>query len=155
MCYNSIIKIILGKKMKLISLKCPNCNSNIYIDDDKDRCFCSHCGAQILLDNPNDKKITYTTIDVARIKEAETYADIRKRELDLEKERLDREAKRERSRSIAKIITILIALLAVIGVVIYAINFIRVNFGDYLGEVLWAIGIGIFALVALWIVQER
>lgn len=141
--------------MKLISLKCPNCNSNIYIDDDKDRCFCSHCGAQILLDNPNDKKITYTTIDVARIKEAETYADIRKRELDLEKERLDREAKRERSRSIAKIITILIALLAVIGVVIYAINFIRVNFGDYLGEVLWAIGIGIFALVALWIVQER
>ncbi|MBQ8527910.1 MAG: hypothetical protein IJ429_05485 [Lachnospiraceae bacterium] len=33
--------------MALTALKCPNCEANIQVDDDRDFGFCSYCGAQI------------------------------------------------------------------------------------------------------------
>lgn len=33
--------------MALKALKCPNCNANIQVDDDRDYGFCSYCGAQV------------------------------------------------------------------------------------------------------------
>ena len=156
--------------MELISLKCPNCNSNIFIDDNKERCFCSHCGAQILLNNSNNKSITYTKVDAARIKEAETYESIRKRELDLEKERLDREERelelqrqrlnremnRERNLSIASVIIKIVAILAVVGVVVYVIDlfFVKNILNVDLRYVLGGLGIAAFYLLALWITRD-
>ncbi len=33
--------------MALKALKCPNCDANIQVDDDRDYGFCSYCGAQV------------------------------------------------------------------------------------------------------------
>ena len=66
----------------LTSLKCPSCGALIHIEPNKESCFCTYCGSQIQISDPNKKTVTY--IDAARIKEAEVKENIRKRELELE-----------------------------------------------------------------------
>lgn len=66
--------------MELIALKCPNCDALVHIEPDRKTCFCTHCGSQIYISDPNSKTITY--IDAAKIKEAEVNERIRYKELD-------------------------------------------------------------------------
>ena len=116
--------------MELVSMKCPNCNALIYFDENQERCFCSHCGSQIMINDSNSKKYTYTKVDVARIKEAESNERIRKRELDLEENR----AHKERTLSLIKTIFMSLAVLAVAGVILYIayLSHIDRDFGDML-----------------------
>ena len=51
---------------KLLTLKCPSCTANVYIEEGKKTCFCQSCGTQILLDD-NTQTTVYKTVDVARI----------------------------------------------------------------------------------------
>ncbi|WP_029319231.1 YARHG domain-containing protein [Butyrivibrio sp. AE3004] len=37
--------------MKLIDLTCPHCGSLLRIDADRERAFCEHCGAQVIIDH--------------------------------------------------------------------------------------------------------
>ena len=47
-----------GKIMiKTVSLKCPECNANLEIEEGRKRCFCQYCGTKIMLD---DGSCTYT-----------------------------------------------------------------------------------------------
>lgn len=69
----------------LVSLKCPSCGATIHIESNKESCFCTNCGSQIQLSDPDKKTITY--IDAARVKEAEVKESIRKKELELEDRR--------------------------------------------------------------------
>ncbi len=69
----------------LVSLKCPSCGSVIHIESNKESCFCTNCGSQIKISDPNKKTVTY--IDAARVKEAEVKENIRKKELELEDKR--------------------------------------------------------------------
>lgn len=55
--------------MKLISLKCPECSSNLQIEEGRDKCFCQYCGAEISLNDYYSSHI-YRKVDEARIKEA-------------------------------------------------------------------------------------
>ena len=45
--------------MRLISLKCPECGGGLHIEEGMSRCYCSHCGTQILLDG-DSQNIKYT-----------------------------------------------------------------------------------------------
>lgn len=37
--------------MKLINLVCPNCGASLSQDENKEKCTCSFCGAELLIDN--------------------------------------------------------------------------------------------------------
>jgi len=56
--------------MKLISYKCPNCNSLLQIDISKRTFFCTYCGSQLNIDL-GDNSFTYIEIDEAKIRQAE------------------------------------------------------------------------------------
>lgn len=71
--------------MRIISLKCPECDAPITIEEGHKQCFCKYCGAKILLDD-GSTTYTYRNIDAARIREAEINREIRLKELEIEKE---------------------------------------------------------------------
>lgn len=35
--------------MKIIALKCPNCNADIELDQDREFGFCNYCGSKIMI----------------------------------------------------------------------------------------------------------
>ena len=124
--------------MEIVSMKCPNCGSLVYFEKDQDRCFCSHCGSQLQFSDPNNKKFTYTKIDAARIREAQTRESIRQRELDIQ----ERQLNKERNMLIAKTILIAFAIIAAAAVLIFVVynlmNLAKSSFGG---------GIGVFYLL--------
>lgn len=67
--------------MELVSLKCPDCGAHIHVESGEKICFCSHCGAQLKILDPDNQ--TVTVIDVAKIKEVESKERIRRKELNL------------------------------------------------------------------------
>ena len=89
--------------MKLISLKCPECSSNLQIEEGRDKCFCQYCGAEISLNDYYSSHI-YRKVDEARIKEAE-QAEIDK---EVRLKELEVEARRTKS-SIVRVVVKLIA----------------------------------------------
>ena len=72
--------------MKLISLKCPECSSNLQIEEGRDKCFCQYCGAEITINDYSSSHI-YRKVDEARIKEAEYKKEVRLKELEVEARR--------------------------------------------------------------------
>ena len=70
---------------KTISMKCPQCGASFEIDEERETCFCSYCGAKILVVNGQEHK--YRKIDEARIREAETREAIRLKELEIVKQK--------------------------------------------------------------------
>ena len=82
--------------IKMVSLKCPNCNSNVMVEKGRKSCFCTYCGAQLFLDDGSvnininhNHNYTYRSIDETGIRKAELEADLAKRRLNKE-EREDR-----------------------------------------------------------------
>lgn len=71
--------------MKLISLKCPECSSNLQIEEGYDKCFCQYCGAEISLNDYYSSHI-YRKVDEARIKEAEYKKEVRVKQAEIDKE---------------------------------------------------------------------
>lgn len=60
--------------MKVITLKCPNCDADLEVSADRDDLYCSYCGTHILLEDENKKPETVTVHvirDEARLKELE------------------------------------------------------------------------------------
>lgn len=67
--------------IKTISLKCPECNANISVDENLKQCFCQYCGTKIMIDDGSTSH-THRTVDEAEIKE-----NIRLKELELEEKK--------------------------------------------------------------------
>lgn len=95
--------------MKIISLKCPECDAPITIEEGHKQCYCKYCGAKILLDD-GSTTYTYRNVDAARIREAEINGKIRLKELEIEQE--ERKHKRKNNR-IKVIVTILMAVVSI------------------------------------------
>ena len=132
--------------MEIVSMKCPNCGSLVYFEKGQDRCFCSHCGSQLQFSDPNNKKFTYTKIDAARIREAQTRESIRQRELDIQ----ERQLNKERNMLIVKTVLSAIAIIAVAAVVIYIIHLVQSDkkFGFGFGMFMFFVGIPIVIAIA-------
>lgn len=73
--------------MKLIEFKCPNCEGQLTIADNRKECFCEFCGTHLMIDSEN-RTVTNVTIirDEARIKEADV--DLKKSEQEAALERI-------------------------------------------------------------------
>lgn len=65
--------------MKLIAVKCPQCDATIDVDENRKSCFCSFCGTKIIVD---DGSRTYTHIHIDKTRE---------KELEFEKMKLEKE----------------------------------------------------------------
>ena len=137
--------------MELVSMKCPNCDALVYFEKDQDRCFCSHCGSQLQISDPNNKKFTYTKIDAARIKEAQTRENIRQRELDIQ----ERQLNKERNLLLLKAILMAIAIISVAAVLIYIIHLAQIDesFRAGLGLFFFFVGLPTLMLIAVVLIN--
>lgn len=64
--------------MRLVELKCPSCGADLQIEEGREFCFCTYCGAKAVLDG----SITTHIIDEAKIREAEAMEKIKLAELE-------------------------------------------------------------------------
>ena len=125
--------------MKLISLKCPECSSNLQIEEGRDKCFCQYCGHKIFLDDGSvETTYIYRKVDEARIKEAEVDKLIRLKELEIKQKELDRKAEQRKENKVIAIksgiiISIFGIFLTLIGILIHNENI------TIMGVVLWAV----------------
>lgn len=101
--------------IKMVSLKCPNCGSNVMVEKGRKSCFCTYCGAQLFLDDGSvnininhNHNYTYRSIDETGIRKAEIEAE-------LERRKLNREERDERHRKIAVVFWTAVVLLLCIG----------------------------------------
>lgn len=95
--------------MKIQSLKCPECEANLEIEEEREFCFCQYCGCKIIIQDENKK--TYRHIDEADVKRAETERIVRLKELELE------EKKRENKKVLIKIWLITTGVLGILGLI--------------------------------------
>ena len=127
--------------MKIISLKCPECNATLSIEGDRKYCFCQYCGTKILIDDGSTTH-TYRKVDEARIREADVKENIRLRELEIEEKKIEVKENMKRQKVKATII------LGVIGLLCFFIASIGGIFG--LGPI-GIVGFIVFAIIAkMW-----
>ena len=100
--------------ISFITLKCPECDAKIDVEEGWDRAFCTYCGAKILVNNENE--YIYRKVDEARIKESEAKKSIRLRQLEIERENKNDEENAKIAKIKATVIVVIIGvILAVIG----------------------------------------
>lgn len=97
--------------MKVEALRCPACGANL---SDENAKFCPFCGSAIVMGD--SVKYTYTKVDEARLKEAETKEKIRMRELDFEQKKYNEGKKKEKN--VIKLIATGVVLIAIIIIVL-------------------------------------
>lgn len=68
--------------IKLITVKCPECEASLDIEEGRKQLFCSYCGSKILIQNDNEYIVH--NINEADVRQAEADKIIRLRELELE-----------------------------------------------------------------------
>lgn len=101
--------------VKMVSVKCPECNASLSIEEERKQCFCQYCGTKIIIDDGSTTH-TYRKVDEARIKEAEVNESIRLRELMLEEKKYaDKKKAKEFKVKISVILGIVGSILLVIG----------------------------------------
>lgn len=111
---------------KFISVKCPECDAPLEIEEGRTQAFCSYCGAKIKIENDNE--YIYHNIDEAKIKQVEADHQFRMRELELN------EKNQECARKGRKTAYTIAAVFAVIGIITIPI------------------GVGIFPLLAAMLI---
>ena len=109
--------------VNLISLKCPECGAALKIEKGRKQCFCSYCGARILLDN--DHEYIYREINEAEIKRAEVSRELELKRLEMIEKHNVAVARRRHNRIIFSIVLIAIGL---------AITFIGMAAGKASGD---------------------
>ena len=76
--------------IQFVSIKCPECDADLQIEDGREYAFCTYCGAKVIIANDNER--IYRTIDEAGVRMADTERLIRLKELEIE----EREKARDR-----------------------------------------------------------
>ncbi len=121
--------------MKLIEIKCPNCNASLEVDADRQFLFCQYCGTKIAVDDEvNRSETTYIIRDEAKIKEAEAKEKIALSEIELE-----RNWQENRKKSMRRWRKCMLVLL-IVGLVLLLVGFIFRNFNEETSDMLLAIG---------------
>ncbi len=88
------------------TIKCPECNAFLPIEEGRSHIYCSYCGASIILTNENEHIIR--TIDEAGLKDAETRRMVETKRMEM----------REKNRASARrVLTLKIIVSIVLGIV--------------------------------------
>lgn len=99
--------------MKTIELKCPNCDANLEVAEDRKECFCQFCGTHIMLDD-GSREVTHKIVYTNEGKIKETERKMREMELTAEKEKMRAEEDKKSSK-IRGILWIIFLVAFVIG----------------------------------------
>ena len=94
--------------MKLISLKCPECNAKLDVEEGRKQVYCTYCGTKILLDNENET--VHRRIDDAKIKRAEADASVKLKELEIKEYQMHQSNRRRKIRTILSVSLLLVGL---------------------------------------------
>ncbi len=125
------------------SVKCPECNANLPIEEGRTKIFCSYCGTPVIISNENE--YVYRYVDEAKITQSETEKILRLKNMELSEKRHE---EREREKALKIKISL---ILAAIGIIFLIIGFIGGEVNDSLTS--FAL-IGYFPLIAvafIWI----
>jgi len=68
--------------VQVVTLTCPQCNATLTVDDGRNVCFCSYCGARVKMVNENEYVVRH--VDEAEMKQAEVERDVRMRQLEID-----------------------------------------------------------------------
>ena len=105
----------------VVSIKCPECGASQPVEESRNICFCSYCGAKILIVNENEhvyrRYDEYHHIDEAGIRRAEADKEIRLKEI----ERAEKNDKTKRIIALSWLGFCLILIIAT--VVLYIVDF--------------------------------
>lgn len=129
--------------IRMVSVKCPECNAALSIEENRKHCFCQYCGTKIMVDDGSTMH-TYRKVDEARIKEAEVNESIRLSELMLEEKKY---ADKKRAKAFKVKASI---VLGIVGSILLVVGFLG---GEATGNpdsgVYMISFIGMFALMAI------
>lgn len=127
--------------MKLRTLKCPNCDAQLTLNnDDREYAFCEYCGGKIIL---HDYRSLHRVVDEARIKEDETRRIVRLKELELEERELALEEREAGLRRNRKTVVLVIALIcALVGV--WALETMGGLDGEITATFFWGVSVVLF-----------
>lgn len=106
--------------VKIYSVKCPECNASLPIEEGRTQMFCSYCGAKIIVHNENEYICRH--IDEAELTQAETDRLVELKRLEMEEKQREKDEARRKNKTILSII------LGVVGVVFIAIAYLT-DFG--------------------------
>ena len=132
--------------IKLVSIKCPDCNAILDIEEGREQVFCMCCGSKINMRNKNLH--IYHHVDKIELSIAEAERKVKMNDLEFEENRIVSAEKRNRKSLIKSVI------LMIIGIILFYFNYINVMSSIYVyGEpsifyVLICIG------CLLWIISE-
>ena len=130
--------------VRFVSVKCPNCNASLNIEEERTTVFCTYCGSKVLMQNENE--YVYREIDEAGMKQAETDRIIRLKQMELEEKKL---AAAEKTKQVKILFTV---VLAAVGILIMIIGFSPAFADSFLGIV------GMFPLlgsVCIWLMSGK
>ena len=110
--------------VKIYSVKCPECNASLPIEEGRTQMFCSYCGSKIIVNNENE--YIYRHIDEAELTQAETDRLVELKRLDMEEKQREKDEARRKNKVVLSII------LGVVGVVCMGIAYIGDEFGFFM-----------------------
>lgn len=125
--------------IKYNTVKCPQCEANLEIEEGRDKIFCSYCGAQVVATNENE--YIYRHIDEAEVKQAETDRLIKLKQMEIAEKRRESE---EKNRAFKIKMSIILGLIAMV--------FMGIGFsGEHSIGFAFPGLIAIYALMFMWI----
>ncbi len=102
--------------IKMIPVKCPQCDADLEAEEGRRTFFCQYCGAKVIIQNDNEH--IYHTIDDAALERAETDHMVKKYQIEMARKR---SANKEKKLKMKIKFTV---ILAVLGVLMLMIGFI-------------------------------
>ena len=127
--------------VKIYSVRCPECNASLPIEEGRTQMFCSYCGAKIIVHNENE--YIYRHIDEAELTQAETDRLVELKRLEMEEKQREKDEARRKNKVILSII------LGAIGVVCMGIGYIGNEYGFLMPGMVCLI-----ILVYMWLVDS-
>ncbi len=92
--------------VKLIAVRCPECNADLSVEEGRPFAFCTYCGTKVMIHNENE--YVFRHIDEAALKKAENDHIVHMRELD------SREKSDNRMSGLRMILTVIWLILSLI-----------------------------------------
>lgn len=98
--------------MKLVEMKCPNCNGQLKVNTEKDFIVCGYCHTEFKIDDGTIRTETHHTYtDEAKIKEIDAKTE-------LEKIKIEKEKREGKTKLIICLVGLVLGLLPIYGPII-------------------------------------
>lgn len=89
--------------IRFVTVRCPNCNAQMTLENYRTQAFCSFCGSRFLIRNDNERIIrTVNEADIRRA-EAEYVVGVQHAQIEAEKERWKMELEKQKQENEDKI----------------------------------------------------